>query len=480
MSIATVADLFCGAGGLSLGFHAAGARSVVALDHDERAAETFESNFRRLQPDSPPLVLGGKQADMATIDVTSSPCGTVPDIVIGGPPCQGFSRLGRAKLNSLSDEGAAGDARNELYCRFLEAVRAWRPRALVMENVPGMLSVKGRNVALDVAADMAACGYRVGYTLLNAVWFGVPQFRERLFFIGVRDDLGVLPSAPAPTHRAHLPPGYVRPVPAHTLPLAFIPHFELSVDLRRARLPATTVADAFDDLPPLTQHLEQRVRPPRGDFRQPRPYRHAPHSELAHLLRNWPGLPPRDNIDDHAIRHTPRDFETFRRMLPGDRYPQAHAIAVARLRSVLEALNEQGAAPTPGTKAHDEIRRRIVPPYPEDVFVDKWRKLVPDEPSWTIPAHLAKDTYSHIHPDPSQARTISVREAARLQSFPDSFTFSGNMGDCYRQIGNAVPPLLAWAVAATVLSLLGADATPVPFASPLAGDLAVRDRLARA
>lgn len=462
--VATVADLFCGAGGLSLGFHAAGAHSIVALDHDERAAETFETNFRLLQPGSPPRVLGGTAADLASIDLTMALHGTRPDIVIGGPPCQGFSRVGRAKLDSLSDEGFAGDARNELYFRFLDAVRAWRPRAVVMENVPGMLSVKRRNVALDVATDMAACGYRVGYTLLNAVWFGAPQFRERLFFIGLRDDLDVLPVAPPATHRAQLPPGYVRPAAAHTLPLSFIPHFELSVDLEAARLRASTVADALDDLPRLTEHLELGFRPMRGDFRRPLGYRSAPRSELAHLLRNWPGLPSRGDVDDHAIRHTPRDFETFRRMMPGDRYPEALAIATARFRAALEELAAQDAAPAPGSPAHDELRRRFVPPYPEHVFIDKWRKLLADEPSWTVPAHLAKDTYSHIHPDSLQARTISVREAARLQSFPDGFAFCGNLGDCYRQVGNAVPPLLAWAVAATVLKLLGAAVTPPPFA----------------
>ena len=85
--------------------------------------------------------------------------------------------------------------------------------------------------------------------------------------------------------------------------------------------------------------------------------------------------------------------------------------------------------------------KEIFPPYPEDKFVDKWRKLVPDEPSWTVTAHLGKDSYSHIHYDGEQKRAVSVREAARLQSFPDAFLFSGNMGDCYQQIGNAVPPV---------------------------------------
>lgn len=102
--------------------------------------------------------------------------------------------------------------------------------------------------------------------------------------------------------------------------------------------------------------------------------------------------------------------------------------------------------------------KRIVAPYPVDKFVDKWRKLVPDAPSWTVPAHLAKDSYSHIHYDGEQARSISVREAARLQSFPDTFRFSGNLGECFKQIGNAVPSLLSWAIAERLLETLGVDA----------------------
>src|SRR5262245_65570976 len=96
-----------------------------------------------------------------------------------------------------------------------------------------------------------------------------------------------------------------------------------------------------------------------------------------------------------------------------------------------------------------------MPPFPIDHFIDKWRTLIPDQPSWTVPAHLSKDAYSHIHHDSRQARAISIREAARLQSFPDAFTFVGNMGDCFRQVGNAVPPRLAWVVAHALLQLLG-------------------------
>ena len=109
-----------------------------------------------------------------------------------------------------------------------------------------------------------------------------------------------------------------------------------------------------------------------------------------------------------------------------------------------------------------EFEKAFVPPYPEDMFRDKWRKLVPDQPSWTVPAHLSKDCYSHIHYDSSQARSISVREAARLQSFPDGYLFEGAMGDAFRQIGNAVPPLLGWAIARSVSASLGILAPLAP------------------
>jgi DNA (cytosine-5)-methyltransferase 1 len=172
-------------------------------------------------------------------------------------------------------------------------------------------------------------------------------------------------------------------------------------------------------------------------------------------MRNWPGFPPATGITDHAVRRTPRDYETYRRMNPGDRFPEAVAIAKSIRDEAYERLRSEGRAPDPGSPDWDEFEARFVPPYDAKDFPDKWRKLIPDRPSWTVPAHLAKDSYSHIHHDSAQARMISVREAARLQSFPDAFQFVGNMGDSFRQIGNAVPPVLARAIAHRLLDLLG-------------------------
>lgn len=150
-------------------------------------------------------------------------------------------------------------------------------------------------------------------------------------------------------------------------------------------------------------------------------------------------------------------------MSPGDRFPEAIVIARAIRDEELARLRASGQAPDPGTREWVELDTRFVPPYDEHDFSDKWRKLIADRPSWTVPAHLAKDSYSHIHYDSEQARMISIREAARLQSFPDTFLFSGNMGDCFRQIGNAVPPLLSWAIAARLLQLLGHEVRRPPW-----------------
>lgn len=460
--IPRVVDLFCGAGGFSLGFVAAGCRVQGAVDADESAGRTFEQNFRILQPGAPPAVFHGDDGDLEDFDVERLAREGPPDVLIGGPPCQGFSTLGRAKLDSLSDEGYAGDARNELYRRFLDVAELWKPAAVVMENVPGMLSVDGKNIAAEAAEDLAKRGYVTGYAVLNAVWHGVPQLRERLFFIGLREDLGVRPAAPPASHRAILPAGYMRPTPEHQFFLPFVASGPIAVDVESALLDATSVSDALDDLPVLTEHLAADAGPARGEFRRPRRYRCPPHSDYARLMRSWPGFPGPEAIDDHAIRRTPRDYETFRRMKHGDRYPEALAIARHRLEEELQRLKAEGRCPRPGTLEFLELERKFVPPYPEEIFVDKWRKLLPDQPSWTVPAHLAKDTYSHIHHDSDQARPISVREAARLQSFPDAFTFTGNMGDCFRQIGNAVPPLLAWAIADAALTVLGYKARRLP------------------
>src|SRR5262249_23640475 len=149
--------------------------------------------------------------------------------------------------------------------------------------------------------------------------------------IGLHRDLHRWPTAPPATHQAVLPPGYPMPPASVQIPLEFIHHGEMLVDLSRARRPAVTVQEAIGDLPALTDHLLDDRSRPRADFRRDLAYPRSPTSEFGRLMRGWPGLPEQTCIVDHAIRRTPRDYATFARMEPGDRYPDALVIAEKRL-----------------------------------------------------------------------------------------------------------------------------------------------------
>ena len=165
-----------------------------------------------------------------------------------------------------------------------------------------------------------------------------------------------------------------------------------------------------------------------------------------------------NRIGGHSIRYLPRDFEIFARMPAGGQYPEAHAVAVEMFGQRLQELRSAGNDIAQDSDAYQKLWNSIVPPYDVGKFPNKWRKLERDQPARTLLAHLGKDGYTHIHYDSLQARTISVREAARLQSFPDAFSFPASLGPAFRQIGNAVPPLFAKAIASEVK---GALMTPV-------------------
>ena len=171
-------------------------------------------------------------------------------------------------------------------------------------------------------------------------------------------------------------------------------------------------------------------------------------------MRSWPNYSTNDGVTAHVIRFQPRDFSIFNKMLPGDQYPEAYKIAVSLFHERLAKLRADGYCITENTAEYTALFDAIVPPYDPMKFPNKWRKMEPDQPARTLMAHLGKDGYSHIHYDSQQQRTISVREAARLQSFPDGFRFSCSMNPAFKQIGNAVPPLLSKAIAANMLKQL--------------------------
>ena len=445
-----VLDLFCGAGGLSLGFDRAGFEIVAGLDSDGEAAAVHALNFH-----------GNADIHRRARNVTESPtvlvrdlaCDTpaqLCDVLVGGPPCQAFARIGRAKLREVAGHPHAfvRDGRSELWRDWLAWVRTTQPLAVLVENVPDAMNFRGRNIADEMCGALDALGYACRYTLLNAASYGVPQLRCRLFVMGVLQCLtpGGDVAFPRPERAGPVPPGYAG---QERVALRWVREPTLLGNGTRHWTPApaglhlpgfATVGDAIGDLPALELDADGwRVRGPATTT----PGAHAAR------MRDWPGFETGPHLPDlHAAVRRPcaRDRRLFAAMQCGDRYPQAHALAMQWWRQRL------AEAPAAVDQARSEAwRRDLVPRSDPHKFPNRWQKLQPDRPAHTLTAHLGKDGYSHIHPDSEQARTLSLREAARLQSFPDGFQFgSQGMNASFRQLGNSVPPLLALALARTV------------------------------
>ncbi len=444
------AVLFAGAGGMTLGLYTAGCEIVAAVEIDPVARLTHEVNFahRSLFYRSFEDVTRTHPETLTShLSMFSrSPAGRV-DIVAAGPPCQPYSRVGRARLRSVRGGGPAAwlmDPRIRLLRLTVRMIRALRPLCYVLENVPELLRFGGRNLAEGVCESLGDL-YESRYFVLQAARYGVPQWRERLFIVGFHRSLEIVPAPPAATHAGLVPRGYLTSSPGRVAAFATGPSRQLVADTpvaSRVR-PFVTVMEAIGDLPPVSPDGGPRIR-----MRSVRLPADGHLSDYARLMRTWRGFESTGVVDDHVVRATPRDREIFARMRPGDEYPEAFRLALEIFR---ERLRDAGN-PRPGSRAWLEIRRATVPPYDPETFPNRWWKLVPTSPSRTLTAHLGRDCYSHIHFDGVQARTISVREAARLQSFPDGFRFCGSFNSRMRMIGNAVPPLLALAVASRVVS----------------------------
>ena len=461
----TVLDVFSGCGGISLGFRRAGFRIVAGIELDETAAATHGANFFPGQPGHAKArdVRSVTRADILDLAGRPQRSRHAVDVIVAGPPCQAFSRIGRAKLREVQRHPRAFllDERAQLWRDLLELVEALRPRAVVIENVPDILNHGGFNVAAAISACLEAAGYVVGYSIFNAAQHGVPQLRDRAFIIGVDRSLQVDPSDcfPAPTRHVALPFGYRNVRLAVTGPAREddCRHFH-EPELSDQELPlAWGVGSAIWDLPELREHLDGVKAPRRRRLADgpELPYRRAPGpGTYAHLMRTWPGFEGGEGVCDHVTRFLPRDFRIFKKMKPGDQYPRAYGIA-GELARAEKRRRERAAGGRPlSARAWAALQREYVPPYDPDKFPNKWQKLDRRRPSHTITAHLGKDTYSHIHPEDRQARVITPREAARLQSFPDGFVFEGAMNAIFRQVGNAVPPLLAAAVAGAMREAL--------------------------
>jgi len=279
-----------------------------------------------------------------------------------------------------------------------------------------------------------------------------------MFIIGIHKDLHAAPRFPLIQSRYELPVGYSTARAGDGAPEVCPPsdHYVDHCEFEKKSRSFTTLQQAFVDLPPILHHLDGRKGKgvPRrvNDSTNYGPAQNWYTKEM----RDWPRFKNKgQTFTGHVIRYTPRDYETFRRMPHGGMYPEALEVANAIFQERLLARElELGRPIKEGAEEWKKIHRDTVPPYKEGRYPNKFRKLWPNQPSRTLPAHIGKDSYSHIHFDSEQARGISLREAARIQSFPDVFKLAGGMNSQLTQIGNAVPPLLAYAVAKSLKETL--------------------------
>jgi DNA (cytosine-5)-methyltransferase 1 len=459
-------DLFAGCGGISLGAQLAGVEVIGAVELDPIAARTHALNFHAEGGAEAMEVFSRARDIVQTVPIdyikevraaADDPLREV-DLVVGGPPCQAFARVGRAKLREIDEhpEAFLHDKRSGLYRHYLQFVEQLAPVGVMVENVPDVLNYGGLNVFETIAGALDEIGYECRYGLLNAAHYGVPQMRTRCFLIGIHRVAQIAPALPVPTHFHRLPAGYrgTRDVALKHMNLFERSHYLEAPGPSVAFPDAVTAKEAIADLPRITGHLKGDARkvPQRLNKAQLMPEVNRP-SRYARLLRSWPGFESDGYVYDHAIRFLPRDYRIFRAMKPGDQYPEAHALALKMFSEALARVEaERGSTLPCNSNQYRELMTFYVPPYDREKFPNKWRKMEADAPARTLMAHIGKDTYSHIHYDSRQARTISVREAARLQSFPDGFRFCGTMNPAFRQIGNAVPPLLAHAVTSRLLA----------------------------
>ncbi len=464
-----VVDLFSGCGGMSLGLKRAHYDILGGIEFNPNAVATYSKNiFKGLDEKS--LEIHSTAHDITKLTperflqeiLRKEQPENLVDIIVGGPPCQAFSRIGRAKLRSVKQNPQAflDDERSNLYLHYLAYVEFFRPLAVLMENVTDIMNYGGTNVAEEIAASLEALGYRCHYTILNTAHYGIPQLRQRFYLIAILEALDLSPTFPRPTHFIRLPPGYES---AHFVALSTLDLFNHHTtryvhppQLDEALPAAITVRDAIEDLPPITAHLEGFVQ--RGTRKFDTLARYVQNTSLstyADSMRTWPGFESDKGVLDHVIRSLPRDYPIFQRMQYDDQYPEAYKLAYELFYERLRIdEDQQNTRIEENSNAYKDLFKKTVPPYSSEKFPNKWWKLHPEQPSRTLTAHMGKDTYSHIHYDSAQARVISVREAARLQSFPDGFQFSGAMNSAFTQIGNAVAPLQSYVLGKHISEIL--------------------------
>lgn len=382
-------------------------------------------------------------------------------VIIGGPPCQAYSLVGRSRRTG-DREGLLSDVKQTLYKCYLDFINEIKPAAFVMENVKGMLSAKNREggVFSLITRDMLKAGYTLHSLssdgtdnpsdfIVRAEDCGIPQSRHRVILVGVRHDL---------------------------------PQISHLLNMQAKRL---TVSDVLGSLPELCSGFSRRAGNPSGlawhDYvkNAARELSVMPECEtLGHQLEGVidGDLPTKPSCSVFQYKE-PFALERWYRGRLGDstiltnHESRTHlatdlnrylfCAAFAKRYGVSPKLGDFPIALLPNHKNVSVLKDGKIP-----VFSDRFRVQVENKPSTTVTSHISKDGHYYIHPDPKQCRSLTVREAARLQTFPDDYFFEGSRTDAFQQVGNAVPPLLANQIARCVASYLGIETQDYYSAEP--------------
>lgn len=345
-----VIDLFCGAGGLSYGFERAGFNVLLGIDNDAKALETFERNHTGAKS------ICGDITEITYNDhIAPLLDGKKIDVIIGGPPCQGFSLSGPRNFN---------DPRNKLYLSYIRLVEEIQPKAFVIENVPGLVGLFNGEVKDNIIKTFAEMGYEVKYRILCAADYGVPQNRKRVVFVGVKG--------------------------------------ENTFEYPAIQTEQVTCEMALSDLPPLVDVLGEDVQS----------YTSAPQNAYQKLMRE-----KSDEISNHVAA--------------------AHSEKVQHIISLVPDGGNYKDLPAEFRESRN--------------FHVAWTRFHSQKPAPTI------DTGHRHHFHYKYNRVPTVRECARLQSFPDDFIFLGNKTQQFRQVGNAVPPIMAQRIADQIRKLLESE-----------------------